>query len=54
MFPEVWEKFKEHQPIIDLWHQGIVPVWYLDAWHYYGSPEGDGKCVEMKGENKSV
>ena len=54
MIPEVWEKYKEYQPIVDLWHKGIVPVWYQDAWHYFGSPEGDGKCVEMKGENKSV
>jgi hypothetical protein len=39
---------KEGKQIIDLWEKGIIPVWYQDAWHYYGSPNGDGKCEEIK------
>jgi hypothetical protein len=47
IFPDIWKQYKQYKPIIDLWHRGIVQVWYLSEWHYFGSPEGDGKCIEV-------
>lgn len=38
----------EYQEIVDLWKQGIMPMYYNDKWHYLGSPEGNGKCQELK------
>jgi len=39
---------KEGKQIISLWEKGIMPVWYRDSCHYFRSPNGDGKCEEIK------
>jgi len=52
MFPKIkkWEytenvKIKGYpfKSAVKLWRMGLVPVYYQNKWHLYGSPKGNGK-----------
>jgi hypothetical protein len=60
MFPKVkkWKYTEEckvkgypFKSVVELWRMGLLPVYYQDKWHLYGSPEGNGK-IECLWEEK--